>query len=218
MNTPDLKEVKSLPNMITLSRILFAILAVYFISHLIRYLFFGLTILSDGVDGFVARRYGMETELGEILDPAVDKGVAALILISLFSLTGLKLFYIPLFFSREIFEALVAAVHFIRPLSEENIAKARFPGKIVTNLQFFTLVALLIPSTVATQILIWGVFMTSAWAVADYTNFLLKKQDLKLKPMRRKIYSYTFSGLAFGLVALYLSTELLSTIRKVPMF
>jgi phosphatidylglycerophosphate synthase len=216
MNKPDLNELGNLPNAITLSRIVFAILTVYFIGHPMRYIFFALTILSDGVDGFVARRYEMETEIGEMLDPAVDKAVAALIFLSLFSLSGLQLLYIPLFFYREIFEALVGAVHFIRPLAEENIAKARFPGKIVTNLQFLTLVALLVPAPVVAQALIWGVFLSSAWAVADYTDFLIEKQNLNLASTKRKTYSYTFSGLVFGTVALQLSPELISVIEKIP--
>lgn len=216
MKKPDLNEVKNLPNAITLSRILFAALAVYFIGQPARYLFFGLAILSDGLDGFIARRYEMETELGEMLDPAVDKAVAALIFLSLFSLTELQFFYILLFFTREIFEAFIGAIHYLRPFTEENIAKARLPGKIVTNLQFLTLVALLVPSTIAVQVLIWSVFLTSAWAVADYTDFLIGKQDLDLTSTRRKTFIYTASGLLFGSIALQLSPELISIIEKIP--
>src|SRR5262245_22959957 len=34
---------------------------------------FGLTALSDGLDGYIARRYNQRSELGAILDPLADK-------------------------------------------------------------------------------------------------------------------------------------------------
>ena len=64
-------------NLITLSRIvlgiiIFLLLAIdnYLDVALILFMFAGLT---DYLDGFLARRYSLTSQLGEILDPIADK-------------------------------------------------------------------------------------------------------------------------------------------------
>lgn len=82
-------------NKITLFRIL---LVPFFIVQLLYYrssgneshrfyalLCFALAAISDGVDGYIARRYNQRSELGAVLDPLADKVllVSAVILLSL---------------------------------------------------------------------------------------------------------------------------------------
>jgi len=68
--------LKSLPNIISILRILLVIPTVYFLSEhkysnaLLVFLIAG---LSDGLDGFLARRFGWITRLGSFLDPMGDK-------------------------------------------------------------------------------------------------------------------------------------------------
>jgi cardiolipin synthase len=66
----------SIPNLITLGRILLVPFVVWAIAsgrlQLAFLLFLGAAI-SDGVDGFLAKRFGMKTELGAYLDPLADK-------------------------------------------------------------------------------------------------------------------------------------------------
>jgi len=68
--------LKSLPNIISILRILLVIPTVYFLSEhkysnaLLVFLVAG---LSDGLDGFLARRFGWITRLGSFLDPMGDK-------------------------------------------------------------------------------------------------------------------------------------------------
>jgi len=67
-------------NRITVLRILFIPLFIYFLlstalpygSLIAAGLFIALS-LTDALDGFVARKYGQETELGKLLDPLADK-------------------------------------------------------------------------------------------------------------------------------------------------
>ena len=73
----------SLPNLITIARILMVPLAVWLLINQQMALAFGVFILagiSDAVDGWLAKRFHMKTELGAHLDPLADK----LLLISLF--------------------------------------------------------------------------------------------------------------------------------------
>jgi len=75
---------KYLPNMITLMRILLIGPTCYCIAQhhfLHAFSFLILAGISDGLDGFLARRFSWQTRLGSILDPAADK----LMIISCFS-------------------------------------------------------------------------------------------------------------------------------------
>ena len=77
----------NLPNLITIARILMVPLTVWLIitsqSELAFFVFI-LAGISDGVDGFIAKRYNMRTELGAWLDPLADK----LLLISIYVTLG----------------------------------------------------------------------------------------------------------------------------------
>lgn len=65
------------PNIITLSRLLLAVLLFWLIDQrghwLAALVVFLIAAATDALDGFVARRYGLVTKIGRILDPFVDK-------------------------------------------------------------------------------------------------------------------------------------------------
>jgi cardiolipin synthase (CMP-forming) len=66
----------SIPNLITLGRILLVPVVVWAIASGEMYLAFVLFMIaavSDAVDGFLAKRFGMTTVLGAYLDPLADK-------------------------------------------------------------------------------------------------------------------------------------------------
>ena len=67
---------RDIPNIISILRIILVVPIAYFLWHqnyLIALLLFLIGGLSDGLDGYLARRYKWETELGVILDPMGDK-------------------------------------------------------------------------------------------------------------------------------------------------
>ena len=84
MASPERKQIWSIPNLISLFRLLLIPLMVglYFKAKTIAALcVFALSALSDIVDGQIARRFHMVTDLGKMLDPLADKltqGAAAL--------------------------------------------------------------------------------------------------------------------------------------------
>ena len=68
----------SIPNLITLARILLVPVVVWAIAAgemRIAFILFLVAGLSDLVDGFLAKRFGMATELGAYLDPVADKAM-----------------------------------------------------------------------------------------------------------------------------------------------
>jgi cardiolipin synthase (CMP-forming) len=76
----------SLPNLITLGRILLVPIVVWAISNgemLIAFVLFLVAGLSDAVDGFIAKRFNMASELGAYLDPLADKALIVSIYVTL---------------------------------------------------------------------------------------------------------------------------------------
>ena len=68
--------VFNLPNRITLSRLLLAIVFFVLLSH--RYFnvalaIFLVAVVTDWLDGYLARKWDLSTDLGRIVDPFVDK-------------------------------------------------------------------------------------------------------------------------------------------------
>ena len=76
----------SIPNLITLGRILLVPIVVWAITSgemWIAFVLFMVAGISDAVDGFLAKRFGMTTELGAYLDPLADKALIVSIYIAL---------------------------------------------------------------------------------------------------------------------------------------
>ncbi len=95
----------SIPNLITLGRILLVPVVVWaIVSGEMRgaFLLFLLAGISDGVDGFLAKRFQMKSELGAYLDPLADKALIVSIYISLGIAKALPIFLVILVVSRDI--------------------------------------------------------------------------------------------------------------------
>jgi cardiolipin synthase len=101
----------SIPNLITLARILMVPVIVWAIaSNQMRVAFalFLVAGLSDLVDGFLAKRFGMATELGAYLDPLADKAMIVSIYVALGISDIIPRWLVILVVSRDIM--IVAAV------------------------------------------------------------------------------------------------------------
>jgi cardiolipin synthase len=78
--------ILSIPNLITLGRILLVPVVVWAIASGAMWIAFVLFLaagVSDAVDGFLAKRFNMTTELGRYLDPLADKALIVSIYLTL---------------------------------------------------------------------------------------------------------------------------------------
>ena len=95
----------SIPNLITLARILMVPVIVWAITAGEMLLAFGLFLaagISDAVDGFLAKRFGMTSELGAYLDPLADKALIVSIYVALGITGALPRWLVILVVSRDI--------------------------------------------------------------------------------------------------------------------
>jgi cardiolipin synthase (CMP-forming) len=77
---------RQIPNLISAFRILLvAPIAAALAQHRLEtaIALFGVAAFSDAADGFLAKRYGWQSELGAVLDPAADKLLLATVFITL---------------------------------------------------------------------------------------------------------------------------------------
>jgi len=95
----------SIPNLITLARILLVPVVVWAIASnqmLFAFMLFAAAGVSDAVDGFLAKRFGMASELGAYLDPLADKVLIVSIYVSLGIVDALPRWLVILVVSRDL--------------------------------------------------------------------------------------------------------------------
>ena len=95
----------SIPNLITLARIILVPAVVWAIisgEMLAAFALFVAAGISDGVDGFLAKRFHMASELGAYLDPLADKALLVSIYVALGMSRALPISLVILVVSRDI--------------------------------------------------------------------------------------------------------------------
>lgn len=95
----------NLPNTITLGRILLVPLIVWSIASsqmTVAFVIFVIAGLSDAVDGFLAKRFDMTTELGALLDPIADKALLVSIYVTLGMADAIPRWLVILVVSRDL--------------------------------------------------------------------------------------------------------------------
>lgn len=79
-------SLRHLPNVISAIRILLVVPIAAALAHhqlATTIVLFGVAALSDAADGFLAKRFGWQSELGAVLDPAADKLLLATVFVTL---------------------------------------------------------------------------------------------------------------------------------------
>ncbi len=129
-------------NLITVTRILLAPIILFFLifgEYLLCTLLFFLAGMSDYIDGYLARKYNAESQLGEILDPIADKILVVFILIGLsVNLNSYLMAVMSSFIiSREI--GVAALRDYAARINMSHKTKVTFLAKSKTALQLFTI-------------------------------------------------------------------------------
>jgi cardiolipin synthase len=104
-------NIANIPNIITLARIMLVPIVVWAIASNqmeIAFAVFVIAGVSDAVDGFLAKRFNMTSELGALLDPLADKALLVSIYIALGIWGAIPRWIVILVVSRDIM--IVSAV------------------------------------------------------------------------------------------------------------
>lgn len=131
----------TLPNLITLLRFPLA-LAFLQENTLIRGIALFLAMLSDGLDGYFARKHGTISRVGTFLDPLADKLFVFFILAVMISEGRLEIWQAATMLSRDISLLLFGCYLAIKGTFSEYQFRAIWCGKLMTSLQFVVLIGL----------------------------------------------------------------------------
>ncbi len=168
----------NVPNVITVVRILLAPLFVWMLladagaDGWLRWaaaVLFVLAIATDGVDGAIARRNNLVTDLGKLLDPIADKVLTGGALIALSILGELPWWVTIVILVREVGITLYRFV-----VIRQGVIAASRGGKIKTIVQSIAISLALFPFwAVFGDWVYWvnGVFMTAAVILTVVTGF-----------------------------------------------
>ena len=158
----------TLPNAISMSRLLLAALFPVVVDHDLRLLILAAAGLTDYLDGWFARRQHSFSRMGALIDPFADRifiFVAVCTLLLEGRLSTLQYF---VFISRDFATAAAFVIAKATPSLRQATFIARFSGKLVTVLQLTGLVAVVVDDR-ATPWAIGIVGVASVVSIADYT-------------------------------------------------
>src|SRR3569623_281361 len=125
--------VRHLPNLLSGLRLLAAPLTGWLIlsaNDTAALLVFALAGLSDGLDGLIARRWGVTSDLGAWLDPTADKLLMLLCLTALYAVSAAPFWLVALVIGRDL--VFVLAWMLIKLLGMGVSPPTLFVGKVST--------------------------------------------------------------------------------------
>ncbi|VIO73517.1 Putative CDP-diacylglycerol--glycerol-3-phosphate 3-phosphatidyl-transferase 2 [Bradyrhizobium ivorense] len=139
----------SIPNIITLGRIILVPVIVWAIVSSQMEIAFALFVtagISDAVDGFLAKRFQMTSELGALLDPLADKALLVSIYVALGVLGEVPRWLVILVVSRDIMivSAVIVSWLFDKPVEMKplmvsklnTVAQVAFAALVLASLGF----------------------------------------------------------------------------------
>lgn len=131
----------TIPNLISLLRLPLAFLFL-FPDPSIRMVAVVVAMISDCLDGFIARRYGQVSRWGTVIDPLADKFFAVIVLSILIHENTLTFSEASAMLSRDIALCFFGAYLLSSGQLGKYQFRAIFMGKITTALQFACFIAL----------------------------------------------------------------------------
>jgi CDP-diacylglycerol--glycerol-3-phosphate 3-phosphatidyltransferase len=162
----------NVPNVLTVLRILAVpVLVVALLDEtqngdVIAAIVFALAALTDGLDGYIARRRQQVTTFGKLMDPLADKLLVIAALVSLVSLDRLAAWIAMVIIAREL------AVTGLRTIAAERgvVIAASWMGKVKTALQVAAILALIAfdPTPVWVDVLLYVAVAMTVISGADY--------------------------------------------------
>lgn len=187
-------RLRDIPNLLSLVRMACAIPIAWLLlndSFGRALLLFVAAGLSDGLDGYLAKRFGWRSRLGSILDPLADKALLVTVYLVLGSMGLLPLWLVGLVIARDV--VVVSGALWIHTLLGRYEMAPSIASKLNTALQLILVVAVISAKSVATLPewliggLTYGVLAATVWSGVDYVwNWGVQAMRLRSVPTSRK--------------------------------
>ena len=172
-----MKKILSHPNSLTLFRVAVVPIIVILLlfpkrsSTLIAAVLFSTAAITDYLDGFYARRQGLVSNLGKVMDPVADKLLVSSAFIMLASHGWVPAWMVCIIIGREL---AVTGLRNIIAEKGEDVSASKL-GKYKTGFQIAAIIPLLIHYPLfginvhaIGWIFLWGALVFTIWSGADY--------------------------------------------------
>ncbi|MDB1135310.1 CDP-diacylglycerol--glycerol-3-phosphate 3-phosphatidyltransferase [Candidatus Anaplasma sp. TIGMIC] len=149
---------KILPNLLTVLRVFAipAVVASFYINctcaHFVTFLIFIFACITDFFDGYLARRWGVQSRFGRVFDPAADKLIVISTLVMLVHadrISGVSVIFVIVIVCREI---LVSCMREFLMAAQISIPVSEM-GKLKTVTQMIATALLILDDETVTQII-----------------------------------------------------------------
>lgn len=138
-NEKNMAKKFTISNLITLFRFVLLPFIIFFLikkARVTAFIIMLVALFSDVVDGYIARKFHQESELGKLLDPLCDKVSLVIILITLLIINSIPLWAVLIVALRDILILLGSYVLFKK---KRLVYKSNFFGKL-TGFLFGTMI------------------------------------------------------------------------------
>jgi len=167
-----------LPNALCVLRMLLAVPVAWFLYHErydVTFVVFFIAAISDGLDGYIAKRFNWTSELGKILDPLADKLLLVTVFITLAMIGKVAPWLVTLVVARDIIIAVGATLYRRMAGSLENTGPT-WISKVNTVMQISYVLAAILASSVswpgATTISMLG-YITAGTTIISGVDYVI---------------------------------------------
>jgi len=185
-----LRDIYTVPNLLTGCRFAIVPILLYLLQPdkgelfaLISFFLFFIGALTDLADGYLARKHGIESVLGKLMDPLADKMLVATPLVMLIPMGRIPAWVSLLIIAREL------AVTGLRGLAAASgiVVSASGLGKIKSVFQYTALCILIFPAALLSiphlhdlgRIILYVSLLLTLWSGFDY---FIRFQNIYLNP------------------------------------
>lgn len=171
-----MKKIFTIPNILSMIRIIMipVVVASYFKgNYMLTIILLLLSGLTDVVDGFIARRFNLITNVGKILDPIADKLTQFTVIVCLAWHHAILIPVAAIMFAKELL-TLIGAVLFVK--HGNATPYARWWGKMTTVILYATMVLFVISeltNVIPDILLTTAMSVTIACLVFSFFNYLV---------------------------------------------
>lgn len=174
----------NVPNILSMSRVFLAPVVMVFlavrgqfgtilgvnIGDILAGVVFIAASITDAVDGYVARKHGIVTNLGKFIDPLADKILVVAALVSLVELGRMSAWIVVIIITREF---IVSGIRMVAAVDGRVIAASK-GGKAKTVTQIIAIVMMIFEIPYAMPVM-WAAMLLTVWSGIDY---LIKSKEL----------------------------------------
>ena len=181
--------MKSIPNILSIFRI--CLVPVFVIAYFLdprdikvyAIIIFAVAAVSDLLDGFIARRYSAQSNLGKVLDPLGDKLMTFAVIICLTITTPILFWAVLIFFIKEVLQGIGGLV--IHKVAKSDIPPANFLGKASTVVFFLVCVSIMIFRNLPGHVVLILMSVAIGVTIVSFFNYIFSYY-IKIMKERKK--------------------------------